>query len=437
MTLLALGINHKTAPVAIREKVAFSPDRIEDALREVLVETPLEEVAILSTCNRTEVYAGGPDGSEQALLDWISRYHAVPRDQLNSCCYIHRDRDAAFHMMRVASGLDSLVLGEPQILGQIKDAYAFAQSARTLDSVLERLFQHTFSVAKRVRTETAIGANPVSVAYAAVSMAGHIFADFSELTALLIGAGETIELVARHLKRAGVNALIIANRTLVRAQNLATEFDGEAISLSDIPEHLHRADIVIASTASQLPILGKGAMEQAIRKRRHRPVFIADIAVPRDVEAAVGELPDVFLYTVDDLQQVIQENIRSREEAAQEALRLIEAGAEDFFYQLRARASADVLKVFRHEAMRIQQAELDKALRRVEQGADPKAVLQALANGLTNKLLHAPTVAVRQAAAEGRPEVADWLRELYGLPGEAAPEQESDESIHSDKTGTA
>ncbi|WP_369601496.1 glutamyl-tRNA reductase [Hahella sp. SMD15-11] len=293
-------------------------------------------------------------------------------------------------------------------------------------------------MAKRVRTETAIGANPVSVAYAAVSMAGHIFSDFGSLTALLIGAGETIELVARHLQRAGVRRMIIANRTLVKAQALATEFQGEAIALPDIPEHLHRADLIVASTASPLPILGKGAMEQAVRKRRHKPVFIADIAVPRDVEAEVGELPDVYLYTVDDLQQVIQDNMRSRKEAAREAMCLIEQGADAFMSDLRVRASADVLKAFRHQAMQIQAAEIDRALRRLAQGNDPADVVRALANSLTNKLLHAPTVAVRKAAAEGRGEVARWLAVLHGLPLESeSRSQDTDETIHTDQTGTA
>ena len=271
MALLALGINHKTASVEVRERVAFAPEQIVDALSGVRQRAGLQEVAILSTCNRTELYCAAEQADSRALLEWVGYYHGLDPDELARCSYSYHNEDAVRHMMRVACGLDSLVLGEPQILGQLKNAFSVAQEAGMLGAELGRLFRHTFSVAKQVRTETAIGQNPVSVAYAAVSLAQHIFADLGESRALLIGAGETIELVARHLHQAGVRSITVANRTLARAQSLADEVGGEAIALAAMPEVLPTADILISSTASQLPILGKGAVESALKKRKHRP----------------------------------------------------------------------------------------------------------------------------------------------------------------------
>ncbi len=416
MSLFVLGINHKTAPVAIREKVAFGPEQLQEALPIAAARPGVDELAVISTCNRTEIYSSLGNAGIDCLLEWLSEYHRVGLSDLKRCVYVHEDEEAARHMMRVASGLDSLVLGEPQILGQLKDAHATARNLGTLGGPLDRLFQHTFSVAKRVRTETAIGENPVSVAFAAVSMASHIFADMSSNTALLIGAGETIELVARHLHQAGVKSIIVANRTLSRARDLADMFHGSAIGLSDIPAYLDQADIVIASTASPLPILGKGAVERALKKRKHRPMFMVDIAVPRDIEQEVDELADVYLYTVDDLRQVIDDNMKSREGAAEEAEHLIAAGAADFMYHLRALDSVSILKTFRDQAEGVRDVELTKALKRLEKGDDPEAVLRLLAHGLTNKLIHHPTVQVRRASAEGRLEVTGWLRDLFQLP---------------------
>ncbi|ABC28578.1 glutamyl-tRNA reductase [Hahella chejuensis KCTC 2396] len=419
MALFVISINHKTAPVAIREKVAFGPEKLADALERLRCRPDIDEVTILSTCNRTELYCATPgEPDEISLIEWLGQYHQVSLTELKACCNIYNDEDAAQHMMRVASGIDSMVLGEPQILGQMKEAHASGRAAGSLGGPLDRLFQHAFAVAKRVRTETAIGENPVSVAYAAVSMASHIFSNMEQNTALLIGAGETIELVARHLYRAGVRSLIVANRTLSRARDLAAEFHGSAIGLSDIPEYLHRADIVIASTASPLPILGKGAVEKALKRRKHKPMFMVDIAVPRDIEEEVSELADVYLYTVDDLRQVIEDNMKSREGAAEEAERLIAAGAADFMYHLRALDSVSVLRRFRDQAEGVRDAELQKAIRLLNRGDDPESVLRMLAHGLTNKLIHHPTVQVRRASAEGRQEVTGWLRDLFQLPDE-------------------
>ncbi|MBN0986534.1 glutamyl-tRNA reductase [Amphritea pacifica] len=415
MALLALGINHKTASVSVREKVAFAPEQMADALAQACELAHLKEVAILSTCNRTELYCSTELEGTRALLEWLGSYHSLDPDELQRCSYAHWGQEAAQHMMRVASGLDSLVLGEPQILGQLKSSYAVSQSAGVVGAELDRLFQQTFAVAKKVRTDTAIGENPVSVAYASVSLAQHIFADLSQSKALLIGAGETIELVARHLSEAGVKQMTVANRTLVRAEALAEEFNARAILLGDIPDALEDADIVIASTASQLPILGKGAVESALKKRKHRPIFMVDIAVPRDIEHEVAELDDVYLYTVDDLKEVIEENVRSRETAAQEAETLVEAGASEFMRQLRALGAVETVMSLRQQAEQLRDVELEKALRQLSNGKDAQAVLSNLARGLTNKLIHSPTVQLRKASAEGRDDYLEMAQDLFQL----------------------
>jgi len=415
MALLALGINHKTAPVEIREKVAFTPEQQVEALSQVCVTTPAKEVVILSTCNRTEIYCSTELNGSRALLEWLGQYHHLNPDDLQQCSYAYWNEEAARHMMRVASGLDSLVLGEPQILGQLKSAYSLSQEHSAIGAELSRLFQQTFSIAKKVRTDTAIGENPVSVAYAAVSLAQHIFSDLADSRALLIGAGETIELVARHLSQAGVKSMTVANRTLDRAMKLAEEFNGEAILLGDIPEALINADIVIASTASPLPILGKGAVEAALKKRKHRPVFMVDIAVPRDIEPQVAELDDAYLYTVDDLREVVEENQRNRESAAQDAEQIVELGADQFIRQLRELEAVDTLTMLRRQAEETKKNELEHALRQLKNGKDAEQVMAQLANRLTNKMLHQPTVQMRKASAEGRQDLLGVVHELYQL----------------------
>ncbi|PID42687.1 MAG: glutamyl-tRNA reductase [Proteobacteria bacterium] len=417
MSLLALGINHKTASVDVRERVAFSPEKIRQALGQVLNVANVNEAAILSTCNRTEIYCSVELNGSHAILEWLGDYHGLKVSDLESCCYTYWDEDAARHMMGVACGLDSLILGEPQILGQMKSAYGVAKEANTVGYILSRLFEQAFSVAKRVRTDTAIGENPVSVAYAAVTLASHIFSDMSANSALLIGAGETIELVARHLSETGVNDITVANRTLERAKNLSDQFCGKAVVLSEIPEQLPLADIIITSTASPLPILGKGAVERALRIRKHSPIFMVDIAVPRDIEPQVGELDDVYLYTVDDLQKVIDENVKSREGAAEEARHLVASGATEFMSWLRQLGAVSTLKRFRSRAENVKELELQKALKSLSAGTDPEKVLAALAKGITNKLIHSPTVQVRKATSEGKDEVNEWLSFLFDLEG--------------------
>jgi len=415
MTLLAVGINHKTAPVEIREKVAFAPERLSDALQELAARNAVNEAAILSTCNRTELYCGVEGDDCKPVLEWFCGYHRLKHSEVNPYFYIHPDRSAVRHILRVASGLDSLVLGEPQILGQMKQAYSAAHQAGTIGRLLNRLFQHTFSVAKQVRTDTAIGASPVSVAFAAVSLAKQIFSDLSRHTALLIGAGETIELVARHLHENGIKRIIVANRTVERAHLLAMEFSGYAISLSEIPAHLAEADIVIASTASPLPILGKGAVESAVKVRKHRPMFMVDIAVPRDIEPEVGDLEDVYLYTVDDLQEIIDENLRSRQEAAQQAEEIIDVQVGHFMGWLRSLDAVAAIRQYRTDSERLRDQMLENAQRQLRAGKDPEFVLRELARQLTNKLMHAPCERMRQAGFDGRSELLDAARELFNL----------------------
>nr|WP_300311008.1 glutamyl-tRNA reductase [Halomonas sp.] len=412
MTLLALGINHRTAAVEVREKVAFGPSQLDIALKELRALPRVREAAVLSTCNRTELYCVTDETGERDVLDWLGRFHALPPEELLSCAYHYVDGEAARHLMRVAVGLDSMVLGEPQILGQIKDAYQAARTAKGLGGELERLFQHTFAVAKQVRTETSIGKNPVSVAYAAVSLASRIFDDFSKARALLIGAGETIELVARHLHEAGVKAITVANRTKERASQLAEEFNGQAISLDGIPAALEEADIVISSTAAPLPILGKGMVERALKRRRHRPVFMVDIAVPRDIEPEVSELGDVFLYTVDDLQEVIEENRRHRQVAANQAEALIDSGVAHWFQERRIRSAGDVIREVRAKGDVLRNEAEQQALARLANGEAPEKVIQRLAHQLTNRLLHQPTLSLRSAAAQERQELLDAAAEL-------------------------
>jgi glutamyl-tRNA reductase len=418
MAFLALGINHKTASVNVRERVAFTPEQLIEALQQLCQQTGSREVAILSTCNRSELYLEQDSLTADSVLNWLADYHQLKYSELKACVYIHQDQSAVRHMMRVACGLDSMVLGEPQILGQMKSAYAVARSAGTVGPLLGRLFQATFSTAKTVRTDTAIGENPVSVAFAAVSLAKQIFSDLHRSQALLIGAGETISLVARHLHEQGVKRIVVANRTLERASLLAEQFGAHAVLLSEIPQELVNSDIVISSTASQLPILGKGAVETALKLRKHKPIFMVDIAVPRDIEPEVGDLDDIYLYSVDDLQEVIADNLKSRQGAAEAAEELVAAGADDFMLRLRELAAVDVLKAFRQQAEQLRDEKLAKAQRLLANGHAPEEVLAQLARGLTNKLLHVPSVQLKKLSAAGRSDALALVQDLFALdPG--------------------
>ncbi|ESH35341.1 glutamyl-tRNA reductase [Salmonella enterica subsp. enterica serovar Choleraesuis str. 0006] len=416
MTLLALGINHKTAPVSLRERVTFSPDTLDQALDSLLAQPMVQGGVVLSTCNRTELYLSveEQDNLQEALIRWLCDYHNLNEDDLRNSLYWHQDNDAVSHLMRVASGLDSLVLGEPQILGQVKSVCGFAKGHLNA-SALERMFQKSFSVAKRVRTETDIGASAVSVAFAACTLARQIFESLSTVTVLLVGAGETIELVARHLREHKVQKMIIANRTRERAQALADEVGAEVISLSDIDARLQDADIIISSTASPLPIIGKGMVERALKSRRNQPMLLVDIAVPRDVEPEVGKLANAYLYSVDDLQSIISHNLVQRQAAAVEAETIVEQEASEFMAWLRAQGASETIREYRSQSEQIRDELTTKALSALQQGGDAQAILQDLAWKLTNRLIHAPTKSLQQAARDGDDERLNILRDSLGL----------------------
>ncbi|HEY5682631.1 MAG TPA: glutamyl-tRNA reductase [Sulfuricaulis sp.] len=418
MHLLAFGINHHTAPVEIREKAAFSSDQLISALHDVTADGGASEATIVSTCNRTELYCGMDTKRADHLIDWFCHYHRLKPTDIQPYLYRHPDQAAVKHAFRVAAGLDSMILGEPQILGQMKEAFATAHKAGATGKILNRLFQQTFSVAKQVRTDTAIGASAVSVASAAVRLARQIFTKLSEQTVLLIGAGDMIELCARHLKEQGIGHMIVANRTLERAQQVAALFDAEAISLAEMPTRLADADIVISSTASQLPILGKGAVESALKARKHRPMFMLDIAVPRDIESEVAELDDVYLYTIDDLKEVVQENMESREAAAREAEKIIDTKVVDFMQWVSSLDAVPAIRALRESANALREAEVERARRRLAHGEDPARVIEHLARALTNKFTHTPTDVLRRADHEGNKALLEAARRLFNLDEE-------------------
>ncbi|MDU5729726.1 MAG: glutamyl-tRNA reductase [Citrobacter freundii] len=406
--VLALGINHKTAPVSLRERVTFSPDTLDQALDSLQALPMVQGGVVLSTCNRTEIYLSveEQDNLREALIRWLCEYHNLNEEDLRNSLYWHQDNDAVSHLMRVASGLDSLVLGEPQILGQVKKAFADSQKGHQNASALERMFQKSFSVAKRVRTETDIGASAVSVAFAACTLARQIFESLSTVTVLLVGAGETIELVARHLREHKVKKMIIANRTRERAQVLADEVGAEVISLSDIDARLQDADIIISS---------KGMVERALKNRRNQPMLLVDIAVPRDVEPEVGKLSNAYLYSVDDLQSIISHNLAQRKAAAVEAETIVEQEASEFMAWLRAQGASDTIREYRSQSEQIRDELTAKALAALQQGGDAQAIMQDLAWKLTNRLIHAPTKSLQQAARDGDSERLNILRDSLGL----------------------
>jgi glutamyl-tRNA reductase len=414
MSIVVIGLNHRTAPVEVRERVVFDAGRLPEALHNLCARPGVQEGLIVSTCNRTEMYCV-VDGGEPALPDWLASFHDTGVC-LDDHCYELHGPAAIQHAFAVASGLDSLILGEPQILGQLKDAYRAAHEAGTAGPLLNRLFQATFAVAKRVRTETRVGASAVSVASAAVQLARRIFAGFEQHTALLIGAGEMIELSARHLHAQGLKRMIIANRSLNRAQDLAVEFKASAITLEALNDHLPAADIVISSTASPVPVVTLEATRAAITARRRRPIFMLDIAVPRDIEPAIAELEDVYLYTIDDLRQVVDDNLKARQEEAAEARGLIEDEVTRFVSALRTLDAAPIIRDLRARADVTKSQTLEQARRMLAAGKQQEA-LDFLANTLTNRLLHAPSRALRLAAEEGDAALIDAAHKLYGLEG--------------------
>jgi glutamyl-tRNA reductase len=414
MSLYALGLNHATAPLDVRERVAFAPDALGHALRDLLARPTVREAAILSTCNRTELYVHGPE--PRPVVEWLEEFHRVPRDSLSPYLYTLPRERAVTHAFRVASGLDSMVLGEPQILGQMKQAVRHAEAAGTLGLVLNRLFQRTFAVAKDVRAQTEIGSASISMAAAAVKLAERIFPSITEQRLLLIGAGEMIDLTATHFAARKPRSITIANRTLERGRELAARFTAEAITLNEMPDRLPEFDIIVTCTASTLPILGKGLLERVVRARKHAPVFVVDLAVPRDVEPEASRLNDVFLYTVDDLSAIVQGNLQIRQEAVAQAEALIAVQAESFLRWLEGRSVVPTITALHSHHDQLRAAELERARRLLANGTPPEQVLEALARGLTNKFLHGPTQALNQAGDAERAELVAMLERIYRLP---------------------
>ena len=386
-----LSVNHQLAPVEVREKVAFAPKELSSALQTLQAIQGIEACVILSTCNRSEIYAIANNDNPQALLSqYLAETHQIPLGELQPFLSYFQGDEAIEHICHVATGLDSLVLGEPQILGQLKEAYHVAKDANTLNKLLEKLFQHAFSTAKKVRTDTQIGSSPVSVAYCAVKLSEKIFTDLSEQTVLLIGAGEMIDLCAQHLNEKGVESMIVANRTLENAQKIAKQYQAQAISLKQFSSVIDQADIVISSTAASVPIIGKGLIESALKQRKHKPMFMLDIAIPRDIEPEVGQLDDVYLYTIDDLQQVVSDNLDNREKEKTLAQEIIKKQNLVFNQWLETLPNEQVVQTYRLSAYEVKQQTLEQALKKLNAGTDAESVLTMLADQLTNKLLHTP-----------------------------------------------
>jgi glutamyl-tRNA reductase len=414
---LAYGLNYRTASLDLRERTAFPEEKLAHALKCVTKDiSGVSEVAIVSTCNRTEFYCAADPNSAEEISRWLAETRLITLDELENASYRYWDKDAAQHIIRVASGLDSQMLGEPQIMGQVKSAYDIARSSGTIGPELNLLSRITLKTAKQIRSETGIGNNPISIAYAAVSMASKIFADLATKKALLLGAGETIGLVADHLAAKNIGAMTIANRTLANAQVLATRYNADSIQLTDVAQTLHEFDIVIASTGSSLPVLGKGAVEAAIKKRKRRPMFMVDIAVPRDIEAEVAELPDAYLYTIDDLTEIVERNLAQRQVAASEAESIVAKGAKDFQREKRVQQDRDLLTSFRTQANEIRETEVARALRELAKDGDAEAAILRLSQNLTNKLIHPATAAMREASAENRRDLLGYLSTIYALP---------------------
>jgi glutamyl-tRNA reductase len=416
MHLFAFGINHQTAPLTVREQVAFQTERLAQALRDLVEHKPVKEAAILSTCNRTEVYCN----TEQpgAAVDWLAHYHRLSPDGLEPYLYRLPQEQAVQHAFRVAAGLDSMMLGEAQIVGQMKDAVRSAEAAGTLGTLLSRLFQRTFSVAKEVRTHTEIGANAVSMASIAVRLAEEIYPSIAECRVLFVGAGEMVELCATHFAARRPKALTFANRTAERAHELALKHLGQSIPLEDVAAALAVHDIAVICTASPLPIIGKGTVESALRARKHRPLLLIDLAVPRDIEPEVAELDDAFLYTVDDLGRIAADGLAARSSAILQAEAIIDTEVRDFMHWMGARGAVPAIRALRDQAERSRRQELDRALKALERGDDARLVIQRLSEALTNKLMHPPTHALTSAQDGERESLLQALSRIYRIDRE-------------------
>ena len=411
MSLLAVGINHKTAPIEVRERLSFSKEGTASALHDLKRDLQISEAVLLSTCNRTEIYCANMQANR--LIGWWQDYHKGFKQPLCPYLYIHQDHKVPEHLMRVSSGLDSMVLGEPQILGQMKAAYAESTALGFAGKMMSRLFQSSFSVAKSVRTQTDISKEPVSVAYAATRLARQIFSNVNESQICLVGAGQTSELVAKYLISQGATNLHYLNRTYSRAQKLAAELPGEAHPWSDLPTVLNGSDIVISSTSASEPIIGYDLMRGVLKARRHKPVLMIDLAVPRDIETRVQELEDVFLYSVDDLEGIIDDNLDKRGKAIGQAEQIISDGSDQFMQWYRSQSALGIVLQWRNQVESIREDSLGQALRSIDAGNDPKAVLKGLAYDLTNKWMHKPTMQLKEAILKEDTRTLDQICELF------------------------
>ncbi len=414
MAVWALGINHTTAPLDLRGRFAFAIDQIEPTLKGLqasLARRP--EAAILSTCNRTEIYCAGDQQQIDHTLDWLAQTGGVSPALLRSHAYTLRDGQAARHAFRVASGLDSMVLGEPQILGQMKDAVRAADEAGALGSTLNQMFQRSFAVAKEVRTSTEIGAHSISMAAAAVRLAGQLFEDLGQIRVLFVGAGEMIELATTHFCARNPKGIAIANRTLERGEKLATRFGGEVMRLADLPSRLHEFDAVVSCTASTLPIIGLGAVERALKVRRHRPMFMVDLAVPRDIEPEVKALEDIYLYTVDDLAAVVQTGQANRQAAVAQAEAIIDAGVQSFMHWMDQRGAVPLIQQLNAQADEWRAVEIARARKLLAKGEDVEAVLEALSRGLTQKMLHGAMAELHAGDAQARERASTAIHHFF------------------------
>ena len=413
MPLFTIGISHHTAPIEIREKVAIARSEYSDRVSELCALPGVEEVVVLSTCNRTEIYCLSTEAGTQGLVDWVHRVNDIPAGELDRHLYHHEGEDAARHLVRVASGLDSLVLGETQILGQLKDAWQQAHDADSLGKVLDRLFQHTFNAAKAIRTTSGISDHTVSVAYTAVVLARQIFGNLNSQTVVLVGAGEMVQLCGRYLRDHGTANLLIVNRSRKKAEELAVEMGASAMTLDRLGEALPRADILISSTASPEPVIRKADIKAALRKRRHRPMFLVDIAVPRDIDPEVSKLRDVYLYTIDDLQQVVDENMEQRSAAARSATADVDKSVAAFMRWLSGIRAARTLKRIRDQSHEFEKDLTERALKRLEAGQDATDVLEQMASTLTNKILHLPSKRLRESAESQNYEVLKAVDQIF------------------------
>ncbi len=410
MTLLVYGINHRTTPINLREKIAFSREKARYALADLMRRRAVNEAMILSTCNRVEVYGDITDSS--SFQNWLSQsFEDIP----NNSWYSFYDEKAVSHIMRVASGLDSMVRGEPQILGQMKDAFALAKESGSIGNRLHRLFQTVFNITKQVRTQTGIGSNPITFGYAVVTLAKHIFSDLSKSAVLLIGAGEVVELAALHLYKQGIKRFIVANRSLANGEKLAQRVYGHCISFADIPIYLKESDIIVSATSSELPILGKGAVERAIKARKHKPIFIVDLAVPRDIAPEVADLEDIYLYNIDDLKTIIEDNRIYREAAAKEAESIIEIQARHYMFDIQSLEANNLISDYRKNLTALSEKEYELALHSLHKGVDPEKVLKQFAQNLIKKIAHSPCIQMKQAAFDGRLEFLALARQLLDI----------------------